>query len=100
MDDRIAVRFEDVGLAAEVADRRRRKLGAAADIGQTIGGVLNSIGIGGTVKSATGAATGAAKTATGAASKATRAASQAAGGGGGQVNGSQAQQLLNYLLAP
>src|SRR5439155_13165434 len=34
---RIAVRFEDVGFAAEVADRRRRQLCAAADVGQTIG---------------------------------------------------------------
>ena len=66
------------------------------DIGQTISGVLGSIGIGGkassAVKSATGAASKAAGAATGAASSATSA--------GAPASSNQAQQLLNYLLAP
>jgi ABC-type transporter Mla subunit MlaD len=73
---------------------------APVDIGKTISSALGSLGIGGTVKLVTGAATGAASKATGAASRATGAAPQATGGGGGQPSGGQAQQLLNYLLAP
>ena len=37
VDDRIAIRFQDVRFAAEIADRRCRKLGAAADVGQPVG---------------------------------------------------------------
>jgi hypothetical protein len=70
------------------------------NLGQTISGVLGSIGIGNTVKSVTGAATGAATKVTGAASQATHAAPQTSSGGGGQASGGQTQQLLNYLLAP
>jgi ABC-type transporter Mla subunit MlaD len=55
------------------------------DVGQTISGVLGSIGIGSTgspLKTATGAT------------------DQATGGSGAPASGGQAQQLLNYLLAP
>ena len=37
VDDRISIRFENVGLASEIADRRRRQFGAAANVRQTIG---------------------------------------------------------------
>ncbi len=70
--------------------------GGPPNLGQTIGGVLGTIGTTtgsivngatGTVKGATGAVTGAAGAATGATSSQPN-------------NGNQAQQLLNYLLAP
>jgi hypothetical protein len=40
VDDRIASRFEDIGLAAEIADRRCRELGAAA-AAETVGTSTN-----------------------------------------------------------
>jgi hypothetical protein len=63
------------------------------NVGQTLSGVLSTLGLGsaaGTVNGAVGKATGAA----------TGAASQGTAGSAGPVSGSQTQQLLQYLLAP
>ena len=72
--------------------------GPAINLQQTIGQILSELGSGAgvpSISSATGAVTGSAAGATGAATNAANAASDAGGGTGGQ-----AQQLLNYLLAP
>ena len=70
--------------------------GGPPNLGQTIGGVLGTIGTttGSIVNGATGAVKGATGAVTGAAGAATGATSSQPN------NGNQAQQLLNYLLAP
>ena len=70
---------------------------SAPPLGQAIGGLLGTIGstTGSIVNGATGAAKGATGAVTGAAGAATGGSTSSS-----QPNGSQAQQLLNYLLAP